>query len=630
MKKSTSKINKVKILEGVPLAVVGVSDDVVLLSKTKQSSPALFISWSSNGVDFVKDAKKIVLKTLNKKPEKINLCYNFSLSKTPNGFVMTYFRKGNPKIKNSKEKLVVARSKDLHKWEGKSERLAQDSKNATVVYDKQKDKFEMYRDGLFIKNQASYSLSVWKEKPSLVFTSRAGQFDAGDLKVIGSTLTSEGIVVMYDASVEYKTKTLLQIGAVIIDINNPRRVIWRAGVPVWQGVVDSKDDTRPIEPIGFAVLSKSFVLYWLTEDGTLIVAKIPPVFRESEEAKRYPKIMDRYHGNPVIQPIRGSSWQDEGTFNPAAFQDEEGDIHLLYRAVGGDGISRVGYAKSTNGKDINYRLSHPVFEPSTGFGLADSNKVVGPIGYNTSAYSSGGSWTGAEDPRTVLIDGRVYMIYVVFEGWSSTPRLALTSISIEDFKAGKWKWKKPIKISPPDQFYKNWLLFPEKINGKFAIIHSIEPSVLIEYVDNLEDLEEENIQSRHPREQKERTKTWDTKIRGSGPPPLRTELGWLLLYHATQKHESHKYKVGAMLLDLDDPTKVLYRSEHPILSPDMDYENDGKPGVVYASGAIIRGDDLYVYYGGGDKVVCVATTPLKQFLKYLVTGNAKPYQLKKA
>ncbi len=627
MKKSTSKINRVKILDGEPLAVVSVSDQIVLLSRSKKNSSELFLSWSDNGIDFVKDIKKVTVKMISKKTEKIKDCYNFSLSKSPNGFVLTYFRKGKLKLK---DKLIVARSKDLHKWEVKSEKASHDSTHATVVYDKQKDKFEMYRDGLFIKNQASHSLSVWKEKASLLFTSRVGQFDAGDLKVIGSTQTHEGIVVMYDASVEYKSKTLLQTGAVIIDINDPRRIIWRAGIPVWQGVVDSKDDTRPIQPIGFAVLPKAFVLYWLTQDGTLIVAKVPPVFKETEEAKRYPKIMDRYHGNPVIQPIRGSAWQDEGTFNPGAFQDEEGTIHLLYRAVGNDGISRVGYAKSLDGKDFSYRLPYPVFEPSTGFGLADSNKVVGPIGYNASVYSSGGSWTGAEDPRTVLIDGRVYMIYVVFEGWGSTPRLALTSISVEDFKAGKWKWKKPIKISPENQFYKNWLLFPEKINGKFAIIHSIEPSVLIEYVDNLEDLEEENIQSRHPREQKERTKSWDSKIRGSGPPPLRTELGWLLLYHATQKHESHKYKVGAMILDFDDPTKVLYRSEHPILSPDMHYENDGKPGVVYASGAVIRGEDLYVYYGGGDKVVCVATTPLKQFLKYLVTGNAKSYQLKKA
>ena len=121
MRKSTSKINRVKILDGVPLAMVSVSDDIALLSKNKQATPTLFLSWSNNGVDFVRDTKKVTIKTLSKKSEKIGLCYNFCLSKTPNGFVLTYFRKVNAKLKNKqKEKLVVARSKDLHKWESVS------------------------------------------------------------------------------------------------------------------------------------------------------------------------------------------------------------------------------------------------------------------------------------------------------------------------------------------------------------------------------------------------------------------------------------------------------------------------------------------------------------------------------
>ena len=68
-----------------------------------------------------------------------------------------------------------------------------------------------------------------------------------------------------------------------------------------------------------------------------------------------------------------------------------------------------------------------------------------------------------------------------------------------------------------------------------------------------------------------------------------------------------------------EPTKILYRSHEPILEPDMPYENDWKPGVVYASGSLIIGNDLVVYYGGGDKHVCVAKTPLKPLLDWLVT-----------
>jgi predicted GH43/DUF377 family glycosyl hydrolase len=76
-----------------------------------------------------------------------------------------------------------------------------------------------------------------------------------------------------------------------------------------------------------------------------------------------------------------------------------------------------------------------------------------------------------------------------------------------------------------------------------------------------------------------------------------------------------------MLLDLVDPTKVLYRSRTPILSPDEHYENHGKAGIVYACGAVVRDGKLFIYYGGADKVVCVATTPLKLFLDALLKGS---------
>jgi predicted GH43/DUF377 family glycosyl hydrolase len=500
--------------------------------------------------------------------------------------------------------------------------------HTTTVYDKNRDKFDLYRDGLFIKHQSSVTLSVWKEKPSLVFTSRHGLFDAGKISIIGSIQTKEGPLLIYDASVQVKTQTLLQAGAVIFDKNDPKKIIWRSAYPIWQGVVEAKRAVMPIEPMGIVSLGNVFVMYWMAKDGGLIVIKIPALFKDIEENRYNPRILNRYTGNPIIEPRVHYDWEGEGTFNPAAFEDDEGMIHLLYRAVGRDGISRVGYAKSKDGKYFTNRLSFPIFEPLRSYDF-EKKKRLGLDEYNPIMYTSGGSWSGAEDPRAVRIGKKVYMIYVAFDGWNSA-RLALTSISLEDFKSGKWAWKKPIKISPPNQFYKNWLLFPEKVNGKFAIIHSIEPNVLVEYVDDLDDLEDKYINSRHPYMQKERDKTWDTKIRGAGPPPVKTEYGWLLLYHATQKHEPHKYKVGAMLLDLKDPTKVLFRSKHPILSPDMHYENDGKPGVVYASGALVKGDDLYVYYGGADKVVCMATTPLKKFLHYLVTGSTENYEFDKA
>jgi predicted GH43/DUF377 family glycosyl hydrolase len=331
--------------------------------------------------------------------------------------------------------------------------------------------------------------------------------------------------------------------------------------------------------------------------------------------------LDRHESNPVLSPQQIREWEHGGTFNPAAIMDDTGTVHLLYRAVGADGISRVGHASSPDGRNFDERSPYPVFEPYVGYGMPNPDKVTGPKRYCPEFYTSGGGWGGSEDPRAVVIDGRVYMTYVAFEGWNSV-RIGLTSILLNDLKQKKWNWRRPVLISNPKEVNKNWLIFPEKINGRFAIIHSIVPQVLIEYVDSLDGITKPISSPRPQGVQPGRKNFWDNRVRGSGPPPIKTDIGWLLLYHAQDMREPNKYKLGAMILDLNDPTKVLYRSPQPILEPDAYYENDGKPGVVYASGAVIIGDDLMVYYGGGDKHVCIAQTPMKSLLEWLVTyGN---------
>jgi predicted GH43/DUF377 family glycosyl hydrolase len=91
-----------------------------------------------------------------------------------------------------------------------------------------------------------------------------------------------------------------------------------------------------------------------------------------------------------------------------------------------------------------------------------------------------------------------------------------------------------------------------------------------------------------------------------------------VLYHAIDVRDPGRYKLGAMLLDLNNPTKILYRSQAPILEPDFDYENNGfKSGVIYSCGAVVKDGELYVYYGGGDSVTCVAMANLATFLREL-------------
>ena len=339
---------------------------------------------------------------------------------------------------------------------------------------------------------------------------------------------------------------------------------------------------------------------------------------KEKEIKAHPHHhLSRHQNNPVLSPSPFREWEACGTFNPAAFTDDEGKVHLLYRAVGADGLSRIGYASSPDGRNFSDRSTYPVFAPVIGYDMPDPKNASSPKTYDPSIYTSGGGWGGSEDPRTVRIGNRVYMSYVAFEGWNSV-RIALTSIGLDDLKKKRWKWKRTQFLSRADQVAKNWLIFPEKINGKFAIIHSIVPNVAIEYVDDLDNIRKPISSPRPLGVQPGRKNFWDNKIRGSGPPPIRTDCGWLLLYHAIDDREPMRYKVGAMILDVNDPTRILYRSPQPILAPDAHYENDGKPGIVYASGAVIIGENLVVYYGGGDKHVCIAETPLKQLLDWMV------------
>ena len=278
----------------------------------------------------------------------------------------------------------------------------------------------------------------------------------------------------------------------------------------------------------------------------------------------------------------------------------------------------LGYASSKGGTNINERLDYPAYLPREPYELRKKNSP--PVVYE---FVSGGGYGGCEDPRLTRLGNKIYLTYTAFSGYSP-PAIALTSIYIKDFLEKKWKWKSPTIISQPGETHKNWVLFPEKINGKYAILHSISPEIQIDYFDNLEFNNYTPIKSFHCFGSRE--DCWDNMIRGAGPPPIKTKDGWLVIYHAMSKHNSNKYKLGAMLLDYDDPTKIICRLPYPLLKPDAKYENEGfKPGIIYSCGAVTIDERLFVYYGGADTVTCVATTNLDQFLDKLRTS--KPIEL---
>lgn len=327
-----------------------------------------------------------------------------------------------------------------------------------------------------------------------------------------------------------------------------------------------------------------------------------------------PKIFEKNPSNPIISPKPSSWWESKQTFNPGAILIE-GKVHLLYRAIGEDWVSRLGYASTIDGFHITERLDYPVYEYRGG---TPSCPMVSP---------SGGSFVGVEDPRIVRVDDedRIYMTYTAYDGLNIS--VAITSIEIEDLLEKNWRWKEPRIISPPGEHHKNWVLFPKKFEGKYAILHSLSPSIQIEYLNSLDVPKGFYIRSKYDEGFVSWKHVWETRVRGAAAPPIETEEGWLLLYHATDAKEPDKYKLGAMLLDLRNPKRVLAAASAPVLEPSEKYEYEGfKPGVIYATGAVVKGDDLLLYYGAADSYVCVAKASLTKFIELILESGCKNYR----
>lgn len=351
------------------------------------------------------------------------------------------------------------------------------------------------------------------------------------------------------------------------------------------------------------------------------------------KSKKLPKKLklSRSSRNPIISP--GTySWESQAAFNPAALF-LNGRIHLFYRALGSDGVSRIGYASSKDGINFDERLSYPVYFLENAEEMKKHWPYTSPARpvYDKDLYSSGGGWGGCEDPRTVVMDGNVYMTFNVFNGWKCM-RVAVVSIKEKDLLDKKWIWKNFAYLSKLGDRQKNWVLFPEKINGKFAILHNLDigdpSSVAISFVKNLDSSETPaGKDAPDPHTLPDHIIAWHKRTRSAASPPIKTKDGWLLLYHAMDKDGSNRYKLGALLLDLKNPKKVLCRAQHPILEPDKWYENDWKPGIIYANGAVVIKGKLFVYYGGGDKHIGVASISLDDLIDSM--KNKKEAKLQK-
>jgi predicted GH43/DUF377 family glycosyl hydrolase len=208
------------------------------------------------------------------------------------------------------------------------------------------------------------------------------------------------------------------------------------------------------------------------------------------------------------------------------------------------------------------------------------------------------------------------MCYTAFDG-QDPPRVAFTSIGVADMLDHKWNWSKPVLISPPGLDDKDAAIFPRKIDGKYWFLHRLGSDIWIDSVPDLNfDGKTKFLGGKilmRPRDT-----AWDSKRIGISGPPIETKEGWLLLYHGISKRTGH-YNIRAALLDLRDPSKILYRTHDTLLEPKMPYERDGVvANVVFPCGAVVIRDQLFVYYGGADKVVAVATIDMKALVSGLV------------
>lgn len=416
--------------------------------------------------------------------------------------------------------------------------------------------------------------------------------------------TKQGWVIFYSYIQNYHTDTpLFTIEAALLDPKDPRRVIGHTIAPllVPEEEYEEYGQIKDIVfPSGIVVRGDHYSLYYGAADTTTCLAtgSMKALLKELTTREEKRVYFERAPKNPILTPILKNAWEAKAVLNPAAVA--VGDtVRILYRAQGHDDVSTLGYAESKNGLKISRRDKEPVYVPRAEF---EMNK-------------NGGN-SGCEDPRLTKIDDTYYMLYTAVDT-VNPPRVALTSISEKDFEARHFdRFTDPVLISPPGIDDKDACLFPEKIGGKYVVLHRIQPSIDINYFNELNFDGETNFLTHKPFIFPRRG-MWDSAKIGINTVPLKTKAGWLVFYHGVSDQDKG-YRVGALLLDLKKPEVILGRSRLPLISPEMEYERVGVvPNVIFPCGAVLKKGKIYLYYGGADRVIGVATISLNALLKDL-------------
>jgi predicted GH43/DUF377 family glycosyl hydrolase len=286
----------------------------------------------------------------------------------------------------------------------------------------------------------------------------------------------------------------------------------------------------------------------------------------------------RHPLSPILKPNPLNDWEALNVFNCGVVYFDD-LFHMFYRAQGVDYVSRIGYAVSADGVHFN-RLEQPVLSPQD-------------------------EWEtrGVEDPRITYLagEGRFIMAYTAYSPLGITPMFAESANLIT------WRRIGPLIVGEDN---KDHVLFPRQIGGRYVTLHRRPPSIWIAYSDDLKNWDDFRVLM------SPRPGNWDCRRVGAGGVPVETEHGWLVLYHGYD--DEFVYRFGACLLDLEDPTQVIARPHECILEPRETWEFKGDvPHAIFSAANPVVDGTVYVYYGGADRVIGLATCALDEILDWV-------------
>ena len=302
------------------------------------------------------------------------------------------------------------------------------------------------------------------------------------------------------------------------------------------------------------------------------------------------ELFERHARNPILT---ADDWPYpvNAVMNPAAAA-VNGEIVLLARVEDRRGVSHLTVARSTNGVD--------------GWSI-EPEPLLAPDDLNASEQ-----W-GFEDPRAVWVEELSRWVITCTAYGPAGPAVFLATT--EDFR----KVERYGVVRHPED--KNAALLPYRIDGRWVLLHRPKTQFGGGHGEILLSRSADLVSWSAPEQvlQPRMGPWWDSLRIGIGPPPLRTDHGWLLIYHGVKDTVAGDiYRVGLALLDLDEPTRVLRRLPAWILAPLAAYERTGDvPNVVFPCGLLHDpdSDELRLYYGAADSSICLATARLPDILE---------------